>query len=149
MQDNDDKQICKVDITRPEEVQGIFDGADCVVHLAGLVDCKTQTTGEEGRTLLHKLLIANVVGTYNVLEECARAKARYCQTLHGVNGNQVKRVVLASSNHVQHGLVIQDCSDPRTIDTSLLNGALMSLNDPPVPDSFYGVTKALLLFLLD
>ena len=59
---------------------GIFEGCSHVIHLAA--------QGSPGASF-EEVLSANVVATYNVLEEAKRAN--------------VKRVVFASTNHTQHG----------------------------------------------
>jgi len=66
------------------------------------------------------------VATYNVLEEAQRAG--------------VKRVIFASSNHVQAGYAMGEiiCSmAPSFIES----GRPIKLSDPPAPDSYYGVSK--------
>ena len=69
----------------------------------------------------------NIVATYNVLEEARRAG--------------VKRVIFASTNHVQDGYAIMR-KIPFTPDPSFTkSGRLIKLSDPPAPDSYYGVSK--------
>ena len=64
--------------------------------------------------------------TYNVLEEARRAG--------------VIKFVFASTNHVQYGYAIGET--PTTFDTSYVGRkGLIKLNDPPAPDSLYGVSK--------
>ena len=111
-------KIVKADISNEEETKGIFEGLDAVIHLAA--SPSTQAPWED-------VLKNNIVGTYNVLEEARRAG--------------VRRVVFASTNHVQNGYAAED--SPGSLDPEFLKrGKLIKLTDPPAPDSYYGVSKA-------
>ncbi|WCN78658.1 NAD-dependent epimerase/dehydratase family protein [Micromonospora sp. LH3U1] len=70
------ERVIRLDLTDLDAVVAAFDGADVVVHLAGVPD----------EAPLAELLDANVLGTFHVLEAARR--------------QQVDRVVLASSNRV-------------------------------------------------
>ena len=73
-------KVVKADISNEEETKGIFKGLDAVIHLAA--SPSTQTPWKD-------VLANNIVATYNVLEEARRAG--------------VRRVIFASTNHVQDG----------------------------------------------
>ena len=88
-----------------------------VVHLAGV--------GSPDASF-EQVLRGNVVATQNVLEAAKR-----CGT--------VKRVVLASTNHVNTGQTMGD-GGPGTLDLQKLNHWLMP-EDPVEPDSFYAASK--------
>ncbi|GGF56982.1 NAD-dependent epimerase/dehydratase family protein [Ornithinimicrobium tianjinense] len=83
-----------------------FDGVDTVVHLAGAASPQSDWDS---------VLDLNIVGTRTVLEAAVRAG--------------VRRVVLASSNHVT-GMYDKEGSWP------------VYASMPPRPDSLYGVSKA-------
>lgn len=111
-----DKSIC-AKIENADEISGLFNGLDAVIHLAG--DKRTEANWES----IHA---SNIIGTYNVLEECRKA--------------DVKRFIFASSNHVQNGYAIE--TTPETLNTSFYkNNNLINLLDQPFPDSIYGVSK--------
>ena len=110
-------KIVKADLAKEEEVKGIFEGLDAVIHLAA--KASTQSPWEI-------VLQDNIVATYNVLEEARRAG--------------VKRVIFASTNHVQNGYAMGET--PAALDPSFTeSGRLIKLSDPPAPDSYYGVSK--------
>ena len=107
-----------VDLSRAEETEGIFTGLDAVIHLAA--DARPTAPWES----IHR---NNVTATYNVFEEARRAG--------------VRRIVFASTNHVQHGYTMGPAAD--TLDESLWKGRgrHITLADPPAPDSLYAVSK--------
>ena len=107
-------RVC--DVTDAAACEGVFDGCDKVIHLAaqGSPDASFE-----------EVVRVNIVGTYNVLEEAKKSG--------------VKRVVFASTNHVQHGFSMG--ATPETIDFSRLTDGQMRLRDPATPDSFYAVSK--------
>ena len=110
-------KVVKADISNEEETKGIFEGLDAVIHLAA--SPSTQTPWKD-------VLANNIVATYNVLEEARRAG--------------VRRVVFASTNHVQNAYAMEDSAgslDPAFTES----GKLIKLTDPPAPDSYYGVSK--------
>ena len=120
----------KVNLTQEKEVNGIFEGLDAVIHLAG--DPHPASPWE---SILNK----NIIATYNIFEEARRA---------GVN-----KVVFASTNHVQHGESMLGSPDPsasydiRRLEYMKLapffvrHKGYMRLSDPPAPDSYYAVSK--------
>jgi nucleoside-diphosphate-sugar epimerase len=110
-------KIVKADMANEEETNGIFEGLDAVIHLAA--SPSTHTPWKD-------VLSNNIEATYNVLEEAKRAG--------------VRRVVFASTNHVQNGYAMED--DPGSLDPAFTeSGKLINLTDPPAPDSYYGVSK--------
>ena len=92
-------------------------GFSHVVHLAGV--------GSPDASF-EQVLRGNVVATQNVLEAAKRS-------------GTVKRVVLASTNHVQTGQTMGD-DGPGTLDLQKLSHWLMP-EDPVEPDSFYAASK--------
>ena len=107
----------KVDLSKAEQVKGIFEGLDAVIHLAA----------DPGpRTSWENVLTKNIVATYNVFEEARHAG--------------VIKIVFASTNHVQHGYTMGKTL--ATLDPSYVKRkGHVKLNDPPAPDSLYGVSK--------
>lgn len=107
----------RADLSKAEEVKGIFEGLDAVIHLAA---------NGSIRAPWESALTTNIVATYNVLEEARRAG--------------VIKFVFASTNHVQNGYVMGET--PATSYTSYVKSkGLIKLTDPPAPDSLYGVSK--------
>ncbi|MEZ6049271.1 MAG: NAD(P)-dependent oxidoreductase [Planctomycetaceae bacterium] len=104
-----------VNLARAEEVRGIFDGLDIVIHLAAVISAATPW---------EEILPNNIEATYNVFEECRRAG--------------VKKIIFASSNHTQHG-EFMDNSPMKTDPAKCRFRA--RLTDLPAPDSLYGVSK--------
>ena len=110
-------KVVEANLAKKDEVKGIFEGLDAVIHLAA--DPHTQSAWES-------VLQDNIVATYNVLEEALRAG--------------LKRVIFASTNHVQNGYAM--AQTPTSLDPSFTeSGRLIKLSDPPAPDSYYGVSK--------
>ena len=106
----------KVDFGKEEEVKGKFEGLDAVIHLAA--DPLTEATWES-------VLTNNIVATYNVFEEARRAG--------------VLKIIFASTNHVQHDYVGRT---PMTLDRFYVRTmGYIKLDDPPAPDSLYGISK--------
>ena len=103
------------DLSDPDQVSGIFDGLDCVIHLAAQISA--QAPWEE-------ILPNNIVATHNVFAEAVRAG--------------VKKVVFASTNHTQHGYFMKDLK-PHLTDPSIRRQ--FKISDAPYPDSIYGVSK--------
>merc|ERR1712032_771847 len=75
------------------------------------------------------ILTSNIISTYHAYEAAKRSG--------------VKRFVLASTNHVQHGSSKAVDGGPGSIDASRLGGRQMTLSDPPTPDSYYAASKLL------
>ena len=103
------------DLSDAEQVRGIFDGLDCVVHLAAQI--KATAPWEQ-------ILPNNIIATQNVFSEAVRAG--------------VKKIVFASTNHTQHGFYMKDLR-PGITDTS--SERQYKIGDAPHPDSIYGVSK--------
>jgi NAD+ dependent glucose-6-phosphate dehydrogenase len=111
-------RFVKVDLSRAEDVNGIFPGLDAIIHLAA--NANPQATWES-------VLANNIVATYNVFEEAHRAG--------------IDKIVFASTNHVQHGYVMVG-SSPVADDLSYVEkNGLIKTTDPLSPDSLYGVSK--------
>ena len=109
-------KLVKVHFSKIEEVKGVFEGLDAVIHLAA--DPLTEATWES-------VLTNNIVATYNVFEEARRAG--------------VIKIIFASTNHTQHDFVGKT---PMTLDRFYVKTVgYIRLDDPPAPDSFYGVSK--------
>jgi NAD+ dependent glucose-6-phosphate dehydrogenase len=100
-----DADIRDLDVRDLQACTGAFQGVDTVVHLAGAASPQSDW---------ETVLDLNIVGTRTVLEGARRAG--------------VRRVVLASSNHVM-GMYDRDEQWP-------VYGSM-----PPRPDSLYGVSK--------
>jgi NAD+ dependent glucose-6-phosphate dehydrogenase len=103
-----------VNLERADEVVGLFDGLDAVIHLAA--SPSPDTPWDEVRD-------HNIEATYLVAEECRRAALR--------------RWVFATTNHTQHGNSM--ATTPETLDPS--KQLSMKLTDPPNPDSLYAISK--------
>ncbi|MCB1122481.1 MAG: NAD(P)-dependent oxidoreductase [Verrucomicrobiae bacterium] len=103
------------DLSEVEQVRGIFDGLDCVIHLAA--DSHEDAPWES-------VLPNNIVATQNVFSEAVKAG--------------VKKIIFASSNHTQHGLYMKDGKANMT-DPSIRYQS--KPDEPPHPDSLYGVSK--------
>ena len=112
----DKYKTVRVDFAKAEQVQGVFEGLDAVVHLAA--DPLTEARWE---SVLHN----NIIATYNVFEEVRRAG--------------VPKIVFASTNHTQHDYVGKT---PLTLDRFFVPTiGFVKLSDPPAPDSYYGISK--------
>ena len=107
----------KADFSKSEEVNGIFEGLDAVIHLAA---------NPSPSAPWESILPNNIVATYNVFEEARRAN--------------VIKIVFASTNHVQHGYVMGETTQITDMPYVQRRG-LIELDDPPAPDSLYGVSK--------
>lgn len=92
-----------------------FAGHDVVVHLAA--DPSPGAAWESVRDV-------NIAGTYNVYEAAIKAG--------------VDRVVFASTNHVHQ---MYNIGDPARPETAVEDPQPVHPDDPPRPDSYYGVSK--------
>jgi uronate dehydrogenase len=101
--EHDAETVVAADLADREAVARAAEGVDAVVHLGG----------EPGEADLEALLDPNVRGVFHVLDAARRAG--------------VRRVVLASSNHVTGFYAA---------------GVPLKGGEPVRPDSLYGVTKA-------
>ncbi len=106
----------KVDFAEAAEVEGKFEGLEAVIHLAA--DALTDASWES-------ILKNNIIATYNVFEEARRAG--------------VDKIVFASTNHTQHDYIGKT---PLTLDRFYVRTmGHIRLDDPPAPDSYYGISK--------
>lgn len=116
-------KLVQADLLDEEQVEGIFDGLDAVIHLAANAGM---------RVPWKSILTNNIIATYNVYEEARRAG--------------VSKIVFASTNHVT-GLYEND--EPyRSICTGHYDGLdpdqipRITHTWPIRPDCPYGVSKA-------
>jgi len=107
----------QADLSDEKQIKGIFDGLDAIVHLAAAAN--TQSPWND-------VLNNNIIATYNVYEEARRAG--------------VSKIVFASSNHTQHAYTMGKTTLSEDLAYVKKHG-LVKLNDPPAPDSLYGVSK--------
>ncbi len=107
----------QADLSDEKQVKGIFNGLDAIVHLAAAAN--TQSPWDE-------VLKNNIIATYNVYEEARRAG--------------VAKIVFASTNHTQHAYTMGKTTLSEELSYVKKHG-LVKLNDPPAPDSLYGVSK--------
>ena len=107
----------QADLSDEKQVKGIFNGLDAIVHLAAAAN--TQSPWDE-------VLKNNIIATYNVYEEARRAG--------------VAKIVFASTNHTQHAYTMGKTTLSEDLSYVKKHG-LVKLNDPPAPDSLYGVSK--------
>jgi nucleoside-diphosphate-sugar epimerase len=106
----------RADFSKTEQVQGVFEGLDAVIHLAAAA-----STEADWESVLHN----NIIATYNVFEEARRAG--------------VVKIVFASTNHTQHDYIGKT---PMTLDRFFVpTMGFVKLSDPPAPDSYYGISK--------
>lgn len=110
-------KLIQADLSQEDQVKGIFDGLDAVIHLAA--SPSPQASWED-------VLTKNIIATYNVYQEAHRAG--------------VAKIVFASTNHVQHAYTMADTAGTEDMSYVEKNG-LIKLSDPPAPDSLYGVSK--------
>jgi nucleoside-diphosphate-sugar epimerase len=107
------------DFAEPASMEsGIFDGCTHVLHLAA--------QGNPGASF-EDILRSNIISTYHAFEAAKRSG--------------VKRFVIASTNHTQHGDSMEVGGGPGSIDRSRLSGKRMKISDPATPDSFYAASK--------
>jgi len=114
---NLDLKMVKADLSDEKEVKGIFNGLDAVIHMAA---------ASSPLSSWDDVLRQNIIATYNVFEEARRAG--------------VSKVVFGSTNHTQHADIMGTpfwCEDLSLVKEH----GLIKLNDPPAPDSLYGVSK--------
>ena len=116
-------KLVQADLSHEEQVEGIFDGLDAVIHLAA---------NPSPQAPWGSILTNNMIATYNVYEEARRAS--------------VSKIVFASTNHVT-GLYEND--EPyRSICSGHYDGLdpsqipRITHTWPIRPDSLYGVSKA-------
>jgi len=110
-------KLIRADLSDEKQVKGIFDGLDAIIHLAA--EASIPSTWK-------RILNGNIMATYNVYEEARCAG--------------VSKIVFASTNHVQHAYTMGETALTEDFSYVERNG-LIKLNDPPAPDSLYGVSK--------
>ncbi len=115
--EHDDVDSELLDVTDADAVADALAGSDVVVHLAG-----ASAPSAEWDAVVE----TNVRGTKHVYEAAVE--------------HDIDRVVFASSNHAIGTYNIEDESDPETMITG--HATTIHPTDPPMPDSFYGVSKA-------
>ena len=99
-----------------ENISGIFDNVDTVIHLAG---------NKKNTDSFDNILGPNIIMCERVFEECKKS-------------TNVKKVVFASSNHTQiKGFKLEGVGNP----TKKIDNTIMTQDDNYYPDSFYGVSK--------
>jgi nucleoside-diphosphate-sugar epimerase len=114
--------VVVVDLADRQQVVGLFEGLDVVIHLAAYT--LPHPFPEQGPQIVFQ---NNIEATYHVLEECAHAN--------------VKRLIFASTNHTQNGSMCVDPSDSASLDLERIKPGSVRLRDLPFPDSLYGVSK--------
>ncbi|WP_129114606.1 NAD-dependent epimerase/dehydratase family protein [Halegenticoccus tardaugens] len=92
-----------------------LDGQDVLVHLAANPSPSADWDA---------VFEVNVGGTYNAYEAAVR--------------NDLDRVVFASSNHAVHMYNVGDAAEPESLAEEY---RAVTPDDPPFPDSYYGVSK--------
>ena len=113
----DDFKTAAADFSQAEEVEGLFEELDVVIHLAA---------SSSDRSPWERVLPHNIIATYNVFEEARRAG--------------VGKIIFASSNHTQNGYAMADTSTSLTPFYEKGRGYIR-IDDPPAPTSIYGVSK--------
>ena len=108
-----DSVVC--DVSEYERVEEALSGQDVVVHLAAKPSPRAEWEAVKE---------VNVDGAYNVYEAALE--------------NGLERVVFASTNHVTHMANAADPADPESL---VERPSVVSPDDPPRPDSYYGVSK--------
>lgn len=103
----------QADLADLQQITRLAQGMDAIVHLGGALGAIREHGKMVGETTWETILHANIEGTYNVFEAARRSG--------------VKRVVYASSIHA-HGFYRRE--------------RRLTLNDPPRPDTRYGLSKA-------
>ncbi|TYT60805.1 NAD-dependent epimerase/dehydratase family protein [Natrialba swarupiae] len=105
-----------VDITERQAVFDALEGQDVVIHLAANPDPRAEWDTVSG---------PNVEGLYNVYAAAVE--------------NDLERIVFASSNHAVN---MENTVSPIRPESTVANPEVVRPDDPPDPDTYYGVTKA-------
>lgn len=113
--ENEDLESEVADVTDPGRVVEVLSGQDAVVHLAA--NPSPEADWDEVREV-------NVDGAYNVYEAAVE--------------NGLDRVVFASTNHVSHMYNAESPDEPESL---VEDPDVIDPDDPPRPDSYYGVSK--------
>jgi L-arabinose 1-dehydrogenase [NAD(P)+] len=104
-----------VDVADSERVMEALSGQDAVVHLAANPSPEAEWEGVRN---------VNIDGAYNVYEAAVE--------------NGLDRVVFASTNHVSH---MYNAAAPDEPESLVEDPDVIDPDDPPRPDSYYGVSK--------
>lgn len=111
----DDLDVVELDVSDRDRFLDVLDGYDVLIHLAANPSPDAEWDGVIG---------PNVEGTYNAY--------------HAAVENDLDRVVFASTNHVAHMYNVSDPADPESLRPE---PRTVAPDDPPRPDSYYGVSK--------
>jgi len=108
---------CIADLTKIEECHNVFKGCSHIIHLAA-----------DGRptSSFNEILRSNMITTYNIYEAAREAG--------------VKRIIFASTNHIQHGFTLKYLNKTGSLSRSRIS-KLININDIGMADSFYAVSK--------
>jgi len=113
--ESEDLETTPIDVADRETVRSELAGQDVVIHLAANPDPHAAWDGVSG---------PNIEGVYNVFEAAVF--------------HDIERVVFSSSNHaVNMGNVVSPTRPETTVD----HPEVIRPDDPPDPDTYYGVTK--------
>ncbi|WP_290810226.1 NAD(P)-dependent oxidoreductase [Halovivax sp.] len=110
-----DLDIVELDVADRDRFVDVLEGDDVLVHLAANPSPNADWDGVVG---------PNIEGTYNAY--------------HAAVENGLDRVVFASTNHVVH---MYNAADPAEPESLRENPRTVDPDDPPRPDSYYGVSK--------
>ncbi|WP_247731533.1 NAD-dependent epimerase/dehydratase family protein [Halovivax limisalsi] len=113
--DHEDYDVVRLDVADRDRFVAVLDGHDVLVHLAA---------NPSPFADWDDVVEPNIEGTYN---------AYYAALECGVD-----RVVFASTNHVAHMYNAADPSEPESL---VEDPRPVTPDDPPRPDSYYGVSK--------
>lgn len=113
--ESEDLESEVADVTNPDRVGEVLAGQDAVIHLAA------NPSPEADWGALNEV---NVDGTYNVYEAAVE--------------NDLDRVIFASTNHVSH---MYNAVSPDEPESLIEDPDVIDPDDPPRPDSYYGVSK--------
>ena len=117
--EHDDLDSEILDVADRDAFRDALDGADVLVHLAANPSPYADWDELKG---------PNVDGVYNAYEAAIE--------------NDLDRIVFASSNHAVHMHNVGEPAEPETM-ASAAAVRPIAPDDPPLPDSHYGITKVL------
>ncbi|WP_312912452.1 NAD-dependent epimerase/dehydratase family protein [Natronosalvus caseinilyticus] len=104
-----------LEIADRDAFSNALEGANVLIHLAANPSPRAEWDDLEG---------PNIDGVYNAFEAALE--------------NDLERVIFASSNHAVNG---ENVVDPTRVETTGGDPRVVRPDDPPSPDSYYGVTK--------
>ena len=107
--------VVDLDVADRTRTYDALEGYDVIVHLAA--NPSPDATWDD-------VLAPNIEGVYNVYEAAVE--------------HDVDRVVFASTNHVAHMYNVDDPAEPESLRE---RPRTVAPDDPPRPDSYYGVSK--------